>query len=217
MPVNTSQHPDYGLMLPVVKMVRDAVEGDPAIKRGKEIYLPATFAKTPEGEYTPHYKEYLARAYFMGVTGRTKEALIGMVFRKEPTYEMPSALEALLEDINGAGQSLDQIAKDMVGELMEAGKNYLLVDYPEADENLDSETERRLGLRPTIASYPFESLVNWRFEGVKGRQQLTMAVLRETVDTGTDEFGHDTDYRYRVLRLRDGFTHSRSMTRAAKP
>lgn len=203
MPVNTSLHPDYSYMLPTVTMVRDAVEGDPAIKWRKEHYLPASFAKK-DGEYTPHYKEYLARAYFMGVTGRTKEALVGMVFRKAPTHEMPTPLENLLEDIDGSGQSLDQIAKEMIGELMEAGKQYLLVDYPEAEEGMDSETEQRLGLRPTIAAYPFESLINWRFEGIKGRQMLTMAVLRESVDTGTDEFGHDTDYRYRVLRLRDG-------------
>lgn len=202
MAVSTT-HPDYEKSLPAVTLVRDAVAGDPAIKRRKEIYLPADFAK--EGDtYTDHYKGYLNRAYFLGVTGRTKESLVGMVFRKPPTHELPPTIEALLEDIDGSGQSLEQISKRMVGDLLEAGKYYLLVDYPPAPENADRETEARMGLRPVIAPYPYESLINWRFEGVSGRQKLTLAVLAEEVEVDDDEFTHETETRYRVLRLRDG-------------
>ncbi|MCA9367963.1 structural protein, partial [Candidatus Kaiserbacteria bacterium] len=81
----STPHPDYTKMLPIVTMVRDAVAGDPAIKLKKETYLPADFAKdSATGNYTDHYNGYLNRAYFLGVTGRTKEAMIGMVFRKPP-------------------------------------------------------------------------------------------------------------------------------------
>jgi hypothetical protein len=205
MPVSTP-HPEYTKMLPIVTMVRDAVAGDPAIKLKKEIYLPADFAKDPDtGNYTDHYRGYLNRSYFLGVTGRTKEAMIGMVFRKMPEFEAPSQIEAYMENIDGAGQSLDQIAKQVTGELLESGKYFLLVDFPSAPENLDSETEKKLGLRPVIAPYPLESLINWRFEGMSGSQKLTLAVLRESVEIDeTDEFSHDSEYRYRVLRLRDG-------------
>lgn len=201
-------HPDYQLSLPTVTLVRDAVAGDPAIKKRRELYLPADFAKDPQtNEYTDHYLGYLSRAYFLGVTGRTKESLVGMVFRKPPTYELPPALEELLEDIDGAGQSLEQIGKNLVGELLEAGKHILLVDYPTAPDNADRETESRMGLRPTIAPYQLESLINWRFEGVNGRQKLTLAVLAEEVETDDNEFSHDTDTVFRVLRLtEDGYT-----------
>lgn len=202
--VNTI-HPEYSRMLPVVQAVRDACAGDPAIKRRMEVYLPADFAYEENGStYTGHYEGYVGRAYFLGVTGRTKESMVGMVFRKPPTVDVPAQIKALMEDIDGAGQSLEQISKEMVGELLESGKYFLLVDYPQTEDGIDAETERRLGLRPTIAPYPFESLINWRFEGIGGRQRLTLAVLRESVDTGDDEFAHDTEYRYRVLRLRDG-------------
>lgn len=202
MAVSTA-HPQYTENLGTVRLVRDAVGGDPAIKRRKELYLPADFAKE-DGEYTDHYIGYLNRAYFLGVTGRTKEALVGMVFRKPPTPDLPEGIESLLEDIDGAGQSLEQLSKAMVGELLESGKYFLLADYPTAPENTDRETESRMGLRPTIAPYPFESLINWRFEGVGGKQRLTLAVLAEEVDSGDDEFSHDTETVYRVLRLRDG-------------
>lgn len=219
MPVNTTFHPEYSHMLPIVTAVRDACGGDPAIKAKRELYLPADFARDPvSGKYTEHYTGYINRAYFLGVTGRTKESMIGMVFRKDPAVEVPEQMVDLMEDVDGAGQSLEQISKEMIGELLEAGKYFLLVDYPTADEGTDSETEARLGLRPTIASYRFENLINWHFQGIRGRQVLTRAVLREFVDAeDEDEFSHLKVERYRVLRLRDGVYTQQLYDQYGKP
>lgn len=197
----TTVHPFYALAENRWKLVRDCIEGQDAIKRQGTGYLPATFAE----EDATRYNQYLERAYFMGVTGRTQAALLGMVFRKPPVYELPPAVEALIENIDGSGQSLAQMSKAMIADLLAIGRYGLLVDYPQADENLDAETERRLGLRPTIAAYPAESIINWRWEGVQGRKQLTLLVLAEDVpDPNDDEFSHDFETVYRVLRLRDG-------------
>lgn len=193
-------HPLYAEMSPVWRECRDAVAGQRAVKKGGELYLPATFADADPARYA----QYLQRAYFMGVTGRTKEALTGMVFRKPPRVVVPPQIEPFLENIDGAGQSLEQLAKEIVGDELTTGRFVLLVDYPSAPEGIDSEAERMMGLRPTIAAYAAESLINWRFEGVNGRKLLTMAVLAESAETGDDEFSHDTETVYRVLRLRDG-------------
>jgi len=200
MPVSTP-HPLYSLAISRWQLVRDAVAGQEEVKLRGTRYLPATFAKTDPDRY----EQYISRAYWMGMTGRTKEALTGMVFRKSPSKDLPPALEAMIEDIDGAGQSLEQLAKDIVGDEMTVGRYGLLVDYPDAPMGMDSETERSMGLRPTIAAYPSESIINWRFEGVKGRKQLTLVVLRESVETDTgDEFSYNYEWRYRVLRLREG-------------
>ena len=193
-------HPRYSLALNRWQLVRDCIEGQEAVKNNTTGYLPATFA-TDEAE---RYQQYLERAYFMGVTGRTHAALLGMVFRKQPKYKLPPAVEALIEDIDGSGQSLEQMSKALVGDLLAVGRYGLLVDYPTADEGIDAETERRLGLRPTIAAYSAESIINWRWDGIKGRKQLTLVVLAEEVPRNLDEFAHDFDTVYRVLRLRDG-------------
>ena len=82
-----TQHPEYQRMLPVVRATRDASAGERAIKYGRysaegvslehtKTYLPDFVPSDDE-----RYKQYLKRAYFMGVTGRTKKALIGMIFR----------------------------------------------------------------------------------------------------------------------------------------
>lgn len=199
MAVNT-QHPEYALARDVWLTTRAASAGQEAVKRGRTKYLPGF---VPEDE--DRYNQYIKRAYFMGVTGRTKDSLIGMIFRKPPTYDLPSQLEAILDNIDGAGQSLEQVSKEASGNILEAGRHVFLVDYPLAPDGMDSETERRMGLQPTIASYPAESLINWRFEGVEGKQKLTLAVLAEYVQVDeADEFSHETEAVYRVLRLREG-------------
>lgn len=198
MPVTTT-HPDYDAALPRVELVRDFAKGDFAVKSRRTAYLP---------EFTPpdaeRYDQYLERAYVLGLTGRTKESLVGMIFRKEPEYEMPDAMRPLMENIDGAGQSVQQLAKQAAGELMETGRYALLVDYPSIEEGTDSETERQIGARPVVASYPFESLINWRHTTISGVRKLVLAVLLECRDAADDEFGHETEPVYRVLRLRDG-------------
>ena len=196
----TTTHPEYDLALPLWRLVGDAAEGQDAIKAGTTRYLPQ-FVPPDEDRY----RAYLQRAYFLGVTGRTRDALVGMAFRKSPETEgVPDSLEFALEDADGSGQSLVQLAKQGLGNGLEKGRHIYLVDYPETPEGIDAETEARLGLRPLIASYTAESLINWKAAVEGGRFLLTLAVLHEERDTSEDEFTHECENVYRVLRLREG-------------
>jgi len=196
----SNTHPEYAAAIPTWRLTRDAAAGQVAVKAGGELYLPGFVPKNED-----RYKQYMLRAFYMNVTGRTKNSMVGMIFRKPPQYKLPSQIEALLENIDGAGQSLEQLAKEAANNILESGRHIFLVDYPQAEEGMSREDEARLDLRPTIASYPAESLINWRFEGVRGKQMLTLAVLAESVEKpDSDEFSHDYETKYRVLRLRDG-------------
>jgi hypothetical protein len=198
MPVNTN-HPDYTEFEPIWKRTTVVSKGTHWVKKEKDL-LPAEFAD----EFPERYARYKERAYVQGVTGRTRDSLVGMVFRRPPTVNVPAQMEPWLENIDGAGQSLEQVAKAMMKRLLETGRYALLVDAPQMPENASAEEEQAMDLRPTLAAYPAPNLINWRFEGVKGKQKLTMAVLVELIDKRADEFGHDKDVVYRVLRLRDG-------------
>lgn len=195
MPVNTI-HPDYTSYSEKWRRTRAAANSDVS----SSDFLPADF-KDSEPE---RYEVYRDRAYFMGVTGRTEKAMVGMVFRKAFDYELPANLEYLLEDFDGSGQSVEQVAKDCLAGLLETRRHLLLTDYPDAGEGLTAEQERQLNLRPTIASYDAEALINWRWAGVNGQRRLVLAVLKELDNKSEDEFGHDYRVVYRVLRLRDG-------------
>lgn len=195
MPVNTV-HPEYMEYADKWRRTRAASNSDV----DRDEYLPAPFKDTEPDRY----KAYKDRAYFLGVTGRTQKAMGGMVFRKPAVYDLPSELEYLLEDFDGSGQSAEQIAKDCLAGLLQTRRQLLLTDYPDAGEGLTAEQERMMNLRPTIASYTAESLINWRWAGVNGQRKLVLAVLRESDNKADDEFQHDYKTVYRVLRLTDG-------------
>lgn len=199
MPVDTA-NPEYTLFAPVWQVTRDAAAGDPAVKKRASTYLATDFMESEP----KRWEVYRDRAYFMGVTGRTEKAMIGMVFRKPANYQIPDSMMDLVEDFDGAGNSIDQVAKNALSGLLQTRRFLMLVDYPQVDGQLDRATEQAMGLRPTVAAYPAESLINWRFEGIKGQKKLTLAVLVEYENTSDDEFGHDSEKVYRVLRLVDG-------------
>lgn len=199
MPVTTIKQ-QYLDELPTVQRTRAAVAGQKAIKDGGLEFLPCNYAKDePEA-----YQALLERAYFMEVTGRTQRAYMGMVFRKPATLDMPAVAEPFIENIDGAGNSVEYVAMQAFKSLTESPRFGFFVDYPQVDPNIDRETEARLGLRPTIASYPFESIVNWRHSVINGRRMLSLVVLKEEENRSDDEFSEDNVTVYRVLRMRDG-------------
>lgn len=199
MPVNDI-HPEYKIYQKEWQRTEDAAIGSPRLRKRPLEYLPEPYARDePE-----RYAAFVQRAYYTNYTGRTERVLSGMVLRKPADYQLPPAVQALLEDFDGQGNSIDQIAKRALTQRMRKNRFVFLVDYPSAKPDLSSEEEARLGLRPIVAPYDAESLINWRFKSVGGKKRLVLAVLREMENVSPDEFGHDYKERFRVLRLRDG-------------
>ena len=198
-------HPDYQLNSPKWRLVRDVVDGEQTVKAYPQRYLPEFTPKDTE-----RYKRYVERAYLLNVTGRTRSALSGMVFRRDPMVEMPDEMREIIYNADGAGNSLMHLAKEGLGSVLDTGRHIYLVDYPDIDDSIDYETEQNIGARPVILSYYAEALINWKYEIVNGRRVLTLAVIVELVqdDVISNEFDHDVVKNYRVLRLRDGvYTH----------
>lgn len=215
----STEHPDYKLYKNVWAKTRDAVKGSVAIKEKKHAYLPVPDNKSLDdarGIETVRYKQYLKRAVFTNFTGRTKNALVGAAFRKDPMYELPEAVDYLNQDATGDGLSLVQLAKDELSNLMETGRSILLVDYPQADDDLSLEDVNMLDLRASIVPYTAEQCVNWKTSVINGRRLLTLCVLAEPYFNTDLEFSHDSDIQYRVLRLTDE-GYSQQIYRDDKP
>ncbi|MCH9838413.1 DUF4055 domain-containing protein [bacterium] len=201
MPVSTN-NPQYELYSGVWEKTRDAVRGSVAVKDKRAKYLPVPDSETnAQGVDSVRYKQYIKRAVFTNYTGRTKNALVGAAFRKRPIVELPDGLEYLADDATGDGLSLEQMAKDELSNLLETGRTLLLVDYPQADDNLSAEDVARLDLRAAIIPYAAEAVINWKTEVIAGRRLLTLVVIAEPYLEASDEFSHEAKTQYRVLRL----------------
>ena len=197
MPV-TSQHSTYAAAADKWKTVRDCVSGQKAVKAAKTRYLPGF---VPEDK--ARYDAYVKRARFLNVTGRTLKALTGAVFRKDPEIELPAELEYLLENMDGSGQSVTQLAKRAVDEDLTIGRYGLLVDFPAADENLTAEQVAMLELQAYAAPYTAENIINWKTSVINGKLSYTLIVLKEMIEIPVDEFESRSEPQYRVLSLID--------------
>lgn len=206
---------DYSAALSRWRLVRDVCKGSETIKAQGALYLPQPNAHDETKENTERYDAYLARAVFYNATGRTKGSLVGAVFRTWPVLTLPTLLEYVAKDVDGQGVSIYQQSQSVIGHLLEVGRHGLLVDYPSVESGTVSQADMASGaIRPTIASYQAESIINWKTKRVGGQHVLSLVVLHETVDEDTDDgFGVEMKDQYRVLRLNEANRYQQELWR----
>ena len=71
-----------------------------------------------------------------------------MVFRKPANFELPASMQYLLEDMDGNGEHIDQIAKNALIQRLRKNRFVFLADYPTRQDGLTEKQEKDLNLRP---------------------------------------------------------------------
>ena len=162
-----------------------------------DLYLPRLMNQTDQ-----EYLAYTDRAAFFNASGRTLDALTGLIFAKDPSVHLPAAIERFEEDVTLTGTNLREFAEQVVEQQIAVGRVGILTDYPEGiPSGLTVAEVERLNIRPFLRWYKAENIINWRTTAIQGREVLTMVVLLETVEKSTEEFVSDEVSQYRVLTL----------------
>ena len=93
----TNTHADYDKHIKTWNKLDDVCDGQEVIKSKKETYLkkPELFDSIKDPGGNKRYGEYLHRAIFPGVTGRTLASHIGLAFGKAPVFN-----STRLDDMN---------------------------------------------------------------------------------------------------------------------
>lgn len=203
MPI-ASTHPQYADQCERWRKNRAACSGQDAVKKLTTVFLPDDNSRDLRDEARDRYQRYLLRATWMPVSGYTQQGLIGMVMRRAPEIELPPQIEYAKENADGAGLSLEQVAKLALAEVIEVGRVGLLVDYPSAEPGLSAEAVAQLGLAARVTMYRAESIDNWKLANIGGTLRLVMVKLCEMAEVEKDDYLLDYEKRYRVLRLVDG-------------
>lgn len=216
-------------LLPAYYMIRDAIEGEQAIKGmiGTETayqagignggipltvtnilvsravrYLPQPNAQDKSLANIERYKAYVTRAVFYNVTSRTLEGMTGQIFLRDPIVKLPTQLDVMLNDSDGAGLTLEQTANRCVRHCIAYGRSGILVDYPVTDGNVTAKDVADGDVRPTLIVYEPWDIINWRVEMRGAKKVITFLVLREVIDEeGDDGFQLSMYEQFRVLKL----------------
>lgn len=207
----TNLHPLYEKRSSQWRIIRDCVEGEDAIKRAGEAYLPKASGSTPE-----QYLAYQKRARWNNYLSQNLDGLHGLIFRRDPvvTDKDDSILQSgILNNIDRKGTSLYQFASDTTYDVMQTSFGGYLVDMPAADGPMTLEDAEKMGMKPYLRYYPAESIINWGYSVCGGVERLVYVVLQEEIENPEDEFSHTPLIQYRVLDLRDGIYVQRIFSR----
>ena len=181
-----------------IKM-RTVFEGDKAIKKNAETYVPKN-----KGVDKADYNAIIQRSVFENFTEATAKGISGLIFAKEPTISLPTSLELLKENIDMDDNTIVDLSQNIVNELMEVGRCGLLIDVPNIDTTgMTKPQTDALNIRAFTKLYKSETIINWRYEAINSVNKLTLLVLHEVYEDWTDRFTSTLKNRYRVYSLID--------------
>lgn len=199
-----SRHPKYSHWLPAWIKLRDAYEGEDAIKEKAAEYLPPTPSQLLDGLGRKdgkaeiglqNYTNYIARAQYPSYVEDAVRTMVGVMHNKPPNIELPAVLEPLRQRATVDGESLPLLLRRINAEQLTVGRIGLLADAP---------TDGNAPL-PYLAVYYAETIINWD-DGAPGQvpQSLNLVVLNETVPRRMTDFQWENVKAYRVLMLGAG-------------
>lgn len=205
-----THHPNYDKRWPQWEKMRDLMEGEDKVKEGGTKYLPMPcHAKKKWQTWDDYelavYEAYKERAPFANYVSQIHDCLYGMLEFRPVKIDIPQSLKNKKwhDDIDLKGNSAAQFFSDIDNDTLITGRGGILIDVPKSDPNISVKREEELGIRPYMAYYNAESIINWKYKVIDGVRQLCLVVLEEDVDNGSDIFSHTTDKQYRVLMLND--------------
>jgi len=189
----STRHPEYTKHYKTWKMIRKVLAGD--VEK---------FIKPVDPDDKERNDRYRDDAVFTNFTEKTRNGLIGSVFRKPVvTMEWPQELQYVDRDVTGTGISIQKLTKQQGSEVLATGRAGLLVEFPTVEGRLNAKQTRAVGAKAKIIPYEPEQIINWRDENVNGEIVNTLIVLEESrqMPHPDDKFLWQEKIVYRVLEL----------------
>jgi hypothetical protein len=165
-------------------------------------------------QFMPRHKAETEATYKARLNGTTlfnafKDAVLkqnGKLYAEPVALndDVPPALVALCENIDGQGRALTPFAMDATQSAMVDGVSYILVDFPKLQPQTGQVVvtladQQRAGARPYWVLVKAQQLLGFRAEDTGGAQQLTQVRLLETITRPVGDYGEETVERVRVL------------------
>lgn len=165
-------HAEYDYHIKYWKQIRTFVKGlDDVQNYLQEI----VFGNTPEDARIN--KDFKESAIYYNFPSNTLKGLASPIFSKEAEVKLPATLKYLLLNANGAGKSLEQIAKVNVSNVLQIGRHGQLSDYSDITK------------LAKLTTYTAENIINWT-EDESGNLNSVVLFIKKDV--------------YKHLKLIDG-------------
>lgn len=180
--------------------LRDSYGGERYIKEAGQKYLAPTSTMVRDGMHyggtgLATYNGYISRAVYHNLVKPALEALLGVMHRKDPEFQLPPKLEAMRTRACFGGEGLLWLLKKINEHQLWLGRIGLM---------LDVKTGARADELPYVVNYEAEKMNNWDStivaDGAAGERRLKFVTLNESGQErlpGSVQWQQKT--RYRIL------------------
>jgi len=152
--------PDYLRYLNAWSKIRDCFDGEDRIKSLGTRYLPQL-----SGQSNADYNNYLTRALFFPITGKTATAMCGLAMAKAPKIQTNDIMAPFFKD-DKIGYQWSELMMTTYLEVIMQGRYGILIDAPVVGSTM-----------PSICPYIAESIPKWKLDPLTG--QAVSIILRE--------------------------------------
>jgi hypothetical protein len=149
----------YLANLPTWIKIRDCFDGEDAIKSRKEAYLPRLKAQSRDD-----YDNYLYRALFFPITGKTCSSMIGLAVAEPPKTTYSDLMSYYFQDTE-QGYQFTEFYVTIFTEVVLMGRLGVLIDAPIVGST-----------QPVLCRYTAENIMKWE---VDHNGLLSRLILRE--------------------------------------
>ena len=202
------QHPEYAKQKYFWDIVSDVMSDD---ERRLHKYL-RTINPQDDSEANKRLNDaYKLAAAWYGYTSQTVAAMLGSVYRKWPSLDLPDAMDYLANNADGSGMSIYQLSQGSVNDTLTRGRGGVYVTFPQTQGQVSRADMQSGKYVATVHRIEPEQIINWRVGQFGSQAKLTLVVFVETFEKDA-EFLVDTYKRYRELRLVNGVYFERTWT-----
>ena len=174
-------------LLDQYNFLRRSYEGGAAYKEGKYLIKHVR-------EKDPDYIRRLEQASFVNFCGDTVDLYNSYLYRVPPVRDFKvedPALDSFREDADLDGRPWQKVVRELAKLAGAMGIMGAIVDKPQAQEGQEPKSkaaEQDAGIRPYVATYPPQSIWDWKFKrNAQGQMVLVELVLEEECFDGKPE------------------------------
>jgi hypothetical protein len=167
-------HRSYDKYQAYYARIDDALEGQDAMRANAAQYL-----RKMTGMQSSEFEAYARGGSYYPTAERTLRGMTGLCLTHAPTIDLPPRLEPFRQSATYQGNPLSVFIENVLAAVLSKGRYLALLDYPP-----DGNTVTSL---PYLSCFNAESIMDWKYSLVGGKEQVTYLRLREDDDDLADE------------------------------
>ena len=158
----------------------------------------STYLPQEQKEPDKAFEARLSRATYVPSFRKAIEAMAG-IFAQFTLTDLPSSIEAQLEDVDQLGNNLTAFSSMADALAMRDGGCCVMVEMP-PQIAIESEADRiALGRQPYLILIERKNILNWKTEYIAGQERLQQATVLEWREEPVGEYGFELQPFFRVL------------------